>query len=74
MHLFNQVNPSEISKIIAEPLQCVLLCCYRYAKHYIEDKKAKRTLFKVFGIRIDIIVKTLVGCVCQQCYIWKHFK
>lgn len=34
---------------------------YRYAKHYMEDKVQKRTLLKVFGIRIDIIVHSLVG-------------
>ncbi|XP_017268165.1 P2X purinoceptor 1 isoform X1 [Kryptolebias marmoratus] len=32
---------------------------FRYAKHYIEDKVPKRTLLKVFGIRFDIIVKSL---------------
>lgn len=32
----------------------------RYAKHYLEDKVQKRTLLKVFGIRIDIIVQSLV--------------
>ncbi|CAL8364099.1 unnamed protein product [Lota lota] len=32
---------------------------FRYAKHYMEDKKPKRTLIKVFGIRIDIIVQSL---------------
>lgn len=34
---------------------------YRYAKHYMEDNVPKRTLLKVFGIRFDIIVKSLVG-------------
>ncbi|KAM6970617.1 P2X purinoceptor 1 [Aplochiton taeniatus] len=29
---------------------------FRHAKHYVEGKKKKRTLFKVFGIRMDIIV------------------
>lgn len=33
----------------------------RYAKHYMEDKILKRTLLKVFGIRIDIIVQSLVS-------------
>lgn len=32
----------------------------RYAKHYLEDKVQKRTLLKVFGIRVDIIVQSLV--------------
>ncbi|KAF7659801.1 hypothetical protein LDENG_00292950 [Lucifuga dentata] len=32
---------------------------FRYAKHYVEDKEQKRTLLKVFGIRIDIIVQSL---------------
>ncbi|XP_076606976.1 P2X purinoceptor 1 isoform X3 [Chaetodon auriga] len=32
---------------------------FRYAKHYLEDKVQKRTLLKVFGIRIDIIVQSL---------------
>lgn len=33
----------------------------RYAKHYLEDKVPKRTLLKVFGIRLDIIVQSLVS-------------
>lgn len=32
----------------------------RYAKYYLEDKVQKRTLLKVFGIRFDIIVQSLV--------------
>ncbi|XP_035523120.1 P2X purinoceptor 1 isoform X3 [Morone saxatilis] len=32
---------------------------FRFAKHYLEDKVQKRTLLKVFGIRIDIIVQSL---------------
>uniref|UniRef100_A0A8C6Q6U3 P2X purinoceptor n=1 Tax=Nothobranchius furzeri TaxID=105023 RepID=A0A8C6Q6U3_NOTFU len=32
---------------------------FRYAKHYIENGVSKRTLLKVFGIRFDIIVKSL---------------
>ncbi|XP_072302779.1 P2X purinoceptor 1 isoform X2 [Eucyclogobius newberryi] len=32
---------------------------FRYARHYFEDKVQKRTLLKVFGIRIDIIVQSL---------------
>ncbi|XP_056451577.1 P2X purinoceptor 1 isoform X1 [Gadus chalcogrammus] len=32
---------------------------FRYAKHYMEEGQAKRTLIKVFGIRIDIIVQSL---------------
>ncbi|KAJ3588920.1 hypothetical protein NHX12_009773, partial [Muraenolepis orangiensis] len=32
---------------------------FRYAKHYMDDKEPKRTLLKVFGIRIDIIVQSL---------------
>ncbi|XP_023198376.1 P2X purinoceptor 1 isoform X3 [Xiphophorus maculatus] len=33
---------------------------FRYAKHYMEDKIPKRTLLKVFGIRFDVIVKSLL--------------
>lgn len=33
----------------------------RYAKHYIENGTEKRTLLKVFGIRFDIIVQSLVS-------------
>ncbi|XP_020785901.1 P2X purinoceptor 1 isoform X3 [Boleophthalmus pectinirostris] len=32
---------------------------FRYARHYFENGLQKRTLFKVFGIRIDIIVQSL---------------
>uniref|UniRef100_A0A8P4KGK7 P2X purinoceptor n=1 Tax=Dicentrarchus labrax TaxID=13489 RepID=A0A8P4KGK7_DICLA len=32
---------------------------FRFAKHYMEDKVQQRTLLKVFGIRIDIIVQSL---------------
>uniref|UniRef100_A0A8C6TPG2 P2X purinoceptor n=1 Tax=Neogobius melanostomus TaxID=47308 RepID=A0A8C6TPG2_9GOBI len=32
---------------------------FRYARHYFEDGVQKRTLLKVFGIRIDIIVQSL---------------
>ncbi|XP_058482498.1 P2X purinoceptor 1 isoform X2 [Solea solea] len=32
---------------------------FRYAKHYLENKTEKRTLLKVFGIRLDIIVQSL---------------
>lgn len=32
---------------------------FRYARYYFEAKIQKRTLFKVFGIRIDIIVNSL---------------
>ncbi|XP_075957394.1 P2X purinoceptor 1 isoform X2 [Anarhichas minor] len=32
---------------------------FRYAKHFLEDKIEKRTLLKVFGIRLDIIVHSL---------------
>uniref|UniRef100_A0A8C5G1I0 P2X purinoceptor n=1 Tax=Gouania willdenowi TaxID=441366 RepID=A0A8C5G1I0_GOUWI len=32
---------------------------FRYAEHYMENKTQKRTLFKVFGIRLDIIVQSL---------------
>ncbi|XP_015251356.1 PREDICTED: P2X purinoceptor 1 isoform X2 [Cyprinodon variegatus] len=32
---------------------------FRYAKHYMENNEAKRTLLKVFGIRFDIIVQSL---------------
>ncbi|KAK9536160.1 hypothetical protein VZT92_005968 [Zoarces viviparus] len=32
---------------------------FRYAKHFLEDNIQKRTLLKVFGIRLDIIVHSL---------------
>nr|XP_049597606.1 P2X purinoceptor 1 isoform X4 [Syngnathus scovelli] len=32
---------------------------FRYAKHYMEGKEQTRTLLKVFGIRLDIIVQSL---------------
>ncbi|XP_067350066.1 P2X purinoceptor 1 isoform X2 [Channa argus] len=32
---------------------------FRYAKHYLENSIPKRTLLKVFGIRIDIIVQSM---------------
>uniref|UniRef100_A0A1A7WW40 P2X purinoceptor n=4 Tax=Iconisemion striatum TaxID=60296 RepID=A0A1A7WW40_9TELE len=32
---------------------------FRFAKHYMENGVSKRTLLKVFGIRFDIIVKSL---------------
>ncbi|KAM8898844.1 P2X purinoceptor 1 isoform 2-T2 [Spinachia spinachia] len=32
---------------------------FRYAKHYLEDKVQMRTLLKVYGIRLDIIVQSL---------------
>ncbi|CAL9685891.1 unnamed protein product [Knipowitschia caucasica] len=32
---------------------------FRFARHYFEDKVQKRTLLKVFGIRLDIIVQSL---------------
>uniref|UniRef100_A0A671TRF9 P2X purinoceptor n=1 Tax=Sparus aurata TaxID=8175 RepID=A0A671TRF9_SPAAU len=32
---------------------------FRYAKHYLDGSVQKRTLLKVFGIRIDIIVQSL---------------
>ncbi|XP_015223107.2 P2X purinoceptor 1 isoform X1 [Lepisosteus oculatus] len=32
---------------------------FRYAKYYMEDKSEKRTITKVFGIRFDIIVRSL---------------
>ncbi|XP_059207762.1 P2X purinoceptor 1 [Centropristis striata] len=32
---------------------------FRFAKHYLEDGDQKRTLLKVFGIRLDIIVQSL---------------
>lgn len=32
---------------------------FRYAKHYVEERVKKRTLLKVFGIRIDIIVRSV---------------
>ncbi|XP_019750766.1 P2X purinoceptor 1 isoform X4 [Hippocampus comes] len=47
-------NPSETDKARAS-----VGYNFRYAKHYMEDKVPKRTLLKVFGIRIDIIVQSL---------------
>ncbi|KAM9728402.1 P2X purinoceptor 1 isoform 2-T2 [Menidia menidia] len=47
-------NPDEVDKTRAS-----VGYNFRYAKHYMEDKIPKRTLLKVFGIRIDIIVKSL---------------
>eukprot|EP00066_Takifugu_rubripes_P027045 XP_011616311.1 PREDICTED: P2X purinoceptor 1 isoform X3 [Takifugu rubripes] len=47
-------NPSETDKTRAS-----VGYNFRYAKHYLEDRVEKRTLFKVFGIRIDIIVHSL---------------
>ncbi|KAM9782343.1 P2X purinoceptor 1 isoform X1 [Syngnathus typhle] len=32
---------------------------FRYAKHYMEGKEQTRTLLKVFGIRLDIIVQSM---------------
>uniref|UniRef100_A0A665U842 P2X purinoceptor n=1 Tax=Echeneis naucrates TaxID=173247 RepID=A0A665U842_ECHNA len=32
---------------------------FRYARHYMENSVQKRTLYKVFGIRVDIIVQSL---------------
>ncbi|XP_048043820.1 P2X purinoceptor 1 isoform X1 [Megalobrama amblycephala] len=34
---------------------------FRYAKYYVEDKVEKRTLMKVYGVRIDIIVHGRAG-------------
>ncbi|XP_076024231.1 P2X purinoceptor 1 isoform X2 [Genypterus blacodes] len=47
-------NPDETEKVKAS-----VGYNFRYAKHYMEDKVEKRTLLKVFGIRLDIIVQTL---------------
>ncbi|KAM3600798.1 uncharacterized protein V6R79_002605 [Siganus canaliculatus] len=47
-------NPSETDKARAS-----VGYNFRYAKYYLEDKVEKRTLLKVFGIRIDIIVQSL---------------
>ncbi len=35
--------------------------CFRYAKYYVENGVEKRTLMKVFGVRIDIIVNGRVS-------------
>ncbi|XP_019750768.1 P2X purinoceptor 1 isoform X6 [Hippocampus comes] len=53
-------NPSETDKARAS-----VGYNFRYAKHYMEDKVPKRTLLKVFGIRIDIIVQSLATVVCD---------
>ncbi len=37
------------------------LICFRYAKYYVENGVEKRTLMKVFGVRIDIIVNGRVS-------------
>ncbi|XP_055055404.2 P2X purinoceptor 1 isoform X1 [Misgurnus anguillicaudatus] len=34
---------------------------FRYAKHYLENGKEKRTLMKVFGLKIDIVVYGMAG-------------
>ncbi|CAF98518.1 unnamed protein product, partial [Tetraodon nigroviridis] len=47
-------NPSETDKTRAS-----VGYNFRYAKHYLENNVEKRTLLKVFGIRIDIIVHSL---------------
>ncbi|KAK0136228.1 P2X purinoceptor 1 [Merluccius polli] len=47
-------NPDEKDKVRAS-----VGYNFRYAKHYMEDRIAKRTLYKVFGIRLDIIVQSL---------------
>ncbi|XP_041864651.1 P2X purinoceptor 1 isoform X2 [Melanotaenia boesemani] len=47
-------NPHEMDKARAS-----LGYNFRYAKHYVENTVPKRTLIKVFGIRIDIIVQSL---------------
>lgn len=41
----------------------VTIQLHRYAKYYREDGMEKRTLYKVFGIRLDILVngKVRVG-------------
>ncbi|XP_045896137.1 P2X purinoceptor 1-like [Micropterus dolomieu] len=49
-------NPNETDKARAS-----MGYNFRYAKHYLEDKVQKRTLLKVFGIRIDIIVQSQAG-------------
>ncbi|XP_056140315.1 P2X purinoceptor 1 [Lampris incognitus] len=47
-------NPGEMDKARAS-----VGYNFRYARHYMEDKQQKRTLLKVFGIRIEIIVQSL---------------
>ncbi|XP_034060003.1 P2X purinoceptor 1 isoform X3 [Gymnodraco acuticeps] len=47
-------NPAETDKVRAS-----VGYNFRYAQHYMEDRIPKRTLFKVFGIRFDIIVQSL---------------
>ncbi|XP_038563421.1 P2X purinoceptor 1-like isoform X2 [Micropterus salmoides] len=49
-------NPNETDKARAS-----MGYNFRYAKYYLEDKVQKRTLLKVFGIRIDIIVQSQAG-------------
>lgn len=39
---------------------------FRYAKHYFDDNVQKRTLLKVFGIRFDIIVQSLVSAAFEK--------
>lgn len=43
---------------------------FRYAKYYVEDKLEKRTLMKVFGVRIDIIVHGRVSIF----FLWVIYK
>lgn len=47
-------NPTETDKVRAS-----VGYNFRFAKHYMEENTEKRTLLKVFGIRLDIIVQSL---------------
>lgn len=44
-----------------------LVTVYRYGKYYMENGEEKRTLMKVFGIRLNVIVQSMVSDNC-------HFK
>lgn len=43
----------------------------RYAKYYLDGTVQKRTLLKVFGIRIDIIVQSLVSNIFEYLYLYE---
>lgn len=54
-------------------LWIIFMTGFRFAKHYMEDKIQKRTLLKVFGIRIDIIVQSLVSHVFKHILVKRIF-
>lgn len=47
--------------------------CFRYGKHYLENDVEKRTLMKVFGVRINIVVNGRVnGFAYRYSHITEH--